>query len=458
MKSTAKRAYILYALIAVFLAGTVTLFSMLAVNSSQWAMQRSNRHIYSDGSLSNAGAVTDRDGNVLVQSKDGKRVYNSSASVRKATLHILGDASGYISTGVQNVYSDELVGYSFLNGVYLLNKYEGGSNVKLTVDADVCATAYNALNGNKGAVCAYNYKTGEVICMVSAPTYDPQNVPSDITTNTTKYEGVYLNRVFSGLFTPGSTFKTVTAVSAVENIPDIFSQTFKCTGKVDIGDGTVICNATHGTVDFKQAFSHSCNSAFAQIAVELGNEKLQATADALGFNQKMKMGDTVVAVSRFDIRKATQLELGWAGIGQYTTLVSPYHMMTVMGAIANSGTYIQPYLVDSIETQLGFSIPKGGTKDGKTYMPADVANTMKDLLRNNVATYYGDSKFPNLKMCGKTGTAELDNEKSHAWFVGFSLNENCPYAIAVCVQNGGSGYDVAIPIANKVMQAIYKAN
>ncbi|MCR4924702.1 MAG: penicillin-binding protein [Clostridiales bacterium] len=457
MKSTAKRACALYILVGLFFVGAVTLFIMLCVNSSKWAMQRTNEHIYTNGTLVTAGAVLDRNSKVLVETKNGERIYNQSSAIRKATLHILGDTSGFISTGVQNVYSDELVGYSFLNGVYLLEKYQGGNNVKLTIDADVCATALNVLGSNKGAVCAYNYKTGEIICMVSAPTYDPQSVPKDIMTNTEKYEGVYLNRVFSGVFTPGSTFKIVTAISAIENISNINQQKFNCNGKTTIGDGTVICNGTHGELSFKDALAHSCNCAFSEIAVQLGNEKLQTTANQLGFNKALKMNKTVVAKSTFNVSSASTLDLGWAGIGQYTTLVNPYHMMTILGAIANGGTYVKPYLVDGIETQLGIDIPTIKTKDGDNYMSENTANTIKDMLRYNVTSYYGDSKFPNLQMCGKTGTAELDNEKSHAWFVGFSENENCPYAIVVCVQNGGSGYDVAIPVANKVMQSIYKS-
>lgn len=77
-------------------------------------------------------------------------------------------------------------------------------------------------------------------------------------------------------------------------------------------------------------------------------------------------------------------------------------------------------------------------------------------MRSNVKNYYGDSKFPNLEMCGKTGSAEVADKKSHAWFFGFSQSEDFPYAIVVCLENGGTGYYNAIPVANKVMQAVYK--
>ena len=80
---------------------------------------------------------------------------------------------------------------------------------------------------------------------------------------------------------------------------------------------------------------------------------------------------------------------------------------------------------------------------------------MGTLLRSNVKNYYGDSKFPDLEMCGKTGSAEVIGDKSHAWFVGFSQREDFPYALVVCLQNGGIGYYDAIPVANKTMQALF---
>ena len=93
-----------------------------------------------------------------------------------------------------------------------------------------------------------------------------------------------MNRFFSGLYTPGSTFKVITAACAIENIPDIYDRTFECTGKVQIGEGYVICNGVHGKIGFEKALNKSCNVAFALIANELGAEKLTATAERLGFN------------------------------------------------------------------------------------------------------------------------------------------------------------------------------
>lgn len=454
MNNTAKRAYSLYVVTALFLVGFCILVYSFIFHGSDWATSKANRHLYSDGSISAAGSIYDKNGDILAQTVDSKRKYNDSKSIRIATLHTVGDLNGYIASGVQYTYRHTLTGYDFVDGISSIVQYGKGNDIHLTIDAEVCKTAYNALGSRNGAVGVYNYKTGEIICMVSTPTYDPKKKPSDLDTNE-KYTGVYLNRILSGLYTPGSTFKVITAICAIENIPDIYSRTFKCTGEYATGDGTVICNSVHGTVTFEQALNRSCNSAFAEIANELGAEKLTATAQELGFNIKLDVsGVAAPAKSSFNVSNTTKTDLGWAGIGQYTTLVNPYHMMTVMGCIANGGSAVEPYVVDYIQTPKGTQTKTKSNISEEISLTPETAAAIKALLRSNVKNYYKDSRFPGLEMCGKTGTAQIDDGEPHSWFVGFSQNENTPYAIAVVVENGGSGLEAAGIVANKVMQKI----
>ena len=454
MNNTTRRAYVLYVVIIAFFVGLGYMFTEFYINGEKWASNQVNRHIYVGGSLASAGAVFDRNGTALVYSEDGARIYNSDKTVRKSTLHAVGDNSSYISTGVQYVYSSKLSGYDFLNGVFNLKKYGTGNDIKLTLDAQVCKTAYNAMNGRKGTVAAYNYKTGEIICMVSTPAYDPENKPNDIDGNK-EYEGVYLNRFLSGLYTPGSTFKVVTAISAIQNIPDINSRTFTCTGEYATGDGKVICNGVHGKQTFEEALNNSCNSAFAQITLELGREKLTQTANELGFNTADKMDKINIAKSIFDVSKTDNVDLGWAGIGQYTTLVNPCHMLTLMGSIANGGDAVKPYFVsESVDPNGKFESICSTQLSAKITLSPEIAKQMQKMMRSNVVNHYSDSTFPGLKMCGKTGTAELDSGESHSWFVGFSLRKDAPYAIVCVVENSGSGLAAAGPVVNKVMQKI----
>lgn len=458
MKTLSRRAWALYLLAVAFLAGMGILLYTFFSNADSWAMKRSNRHIYNSGVLSTAGTITDESGAVLAETVDGKRVYNNSKDVRVATLHIVGDSQGYIATGVQTAYSDVLTGYDLINGIYTLKQYGKGSDIKLTVNAELCTAAYNALGKEKGTVGVYNYKTGELLCVVSKPSYDIANKPSEDINNdkTGAYDGVYLNRFFSGVYTPGSTFKVITSACAIDNIADIDSRSFKCEGEYKVGVDSVKCLSTHGKINFERALNQSCNSAFAQLAIELGVDKLTATTTQLGFGSTFYVDKIKLARSRFDISDAATVNIGWAGIGQYTTRVNPCHMLTIIGSIANGGTSPQPYFIKSVTSPAGYSSYSAQTSYLQPMFSEGTANRLDEMLRSNVVNYYGDGKFKGLKMCGKTGTAEVSNEEGgaspHAWFVGYSQREDLPLAIVVVVENGGGGSSVAIPVASKTMQ------
>ncbi|MBQ8029364.1 MAG: penicillin-binding protein [Clostridia bacterium] len=455
MKSTTKRAYVIFALIAAFFAGLGIMMYNFYTHGGEWAAHRINTHIYVNRQLTVAGSISDRDGKKLVSSENEKCVFSSDYYTRLSTLHVVGDSQGYIPTGIQLLYRPELIGYNFINGVYDAVVSEDSVDVGLTIDSEVSKVAYSAMKGNKGTICCYNYKTGAVVCMVSAPTYDPHNKPGDINTDTSgKYDGIYLNRFISGVFTPGSTFKVVTAICAIENIEGLNDRTFKCSGKYKASGGYVICNnkSGHGKLSFEKALNVSCNCVFAQLADELGNKKMMQTVDKLGFNNSVEVSRAKTAKSYFDLSDSTDLDRGWAGIGQYTTLVNPCQMLMLAGAIANGGEGIIPYVVESSSE----IISEAGQINRNMKLSAETAAKVKKLLRSNVKNYYGDSKFPDLKMCGKTGSAEVEGERSHAWFFGFSQREDFPYAVVVCLENGGTGYYDAIPAANKVMQAVLR--
>lgn len=448
MNTVTKRAYVLLGIIAAFMAGIIILGVSFYINGGKWATNRVNGHLYSAGQITNAGRILDRNGTVLAESDDGEREYNSDKTIRTATLHAVGDTYGYIAHGAHTLCRDKLTGYSFVNGIYDLINTGEGSDVTLTIDAKLCATAYKALGNNKGAVGVYNYNTGEIVCMVSSGSYDPENKPEDIESND-KYEAVYMNRLLTGLYTPGSIFKTVTTVCSLENIPDIQNRKFTCTGalKTEQG-GEIICNNKHGEISFGTALTKSCNSAYAELGIELGRKELEETAKNLGFGKSFNISGVKTQASRINLDDAVEIDTGWAAIGQYTTLVNPLHMMMLAGAIASGGTTPTPYFVDE-----GLEAVVGSVKTN-SFMSQTTADTLKTMMRNNVINNYGDKRFPNLDFGGKTGTAQVAGEKSHAWFMGFSTNGNYPYAIIVVAENGGGGSDVAVPIASTVMKAL----
>jgi peptidoglycan glycosyltransferase len=168
--------------------------------------------------------------------------------------------SGNIGTGALTQFAGRLAGFNYIYGT----TDSKGTKVKLTLDSALCVKAYNAMNGRNGAVLVSNYKTGEILCMVSTPTQDPAN-PSK-----TPAEGTYLNKCISSALTPGSTFKLITLTAAIENVNDIYKQTFTCAGSVDVAGVKINCTGVHGNQTVEQALAHSCNCAFAKITQEVG--------------------------------------------------------------------------------------------------------------------------------------------------------------------------------------------
>ena len=452
MKKIEKRAVVCLLLALALLLGLGLFCVRFVVSGGRWAGFAANRHLYNSAGQLSVGRVLDRDGDVLSWAdENGNRCYYDGETVRKATLHAVGDASGKIGTGALVAFADQLSGYNLLTGAYSLQGT--GNDLYLTLDARYNYIAYNALNGRKGAVGVYNYKTGEVLCMVSTPTFDPANPPV-IEEGDEQYDGVYINRFLSGTFVPGSVFKTVTLAAAIENIPDLFDRTWTCTGSAQVGEGTVTCPSAHGDMDIYGALASSCNGVFAQLAVELGPEVMTAYAEKAGLTSSYEVSGISTAKGRFDLTSATVNDQGWAGVGQYSDAVNPCALMVYMGAVANGGKAAVPQLVLRTENSLGWSMPYLKHSTGRL-IETDTAELLADMMARNVTETYGASRFPNMDICAKSGTAEVGGGKApNAWFTGFLRNEDAPYAFVVLVEEGGSGADAAGNVAARVLDAL----
>lgn len=451
MKKIEQRAILCCVLALVLALGLGVFLARYLVRGGSWVSSPFNRHLYNTSGQLAVGTVLDRDGDVLSGVDNGERTYYDNATVRKATLHAVGDLQGNIGTGALNAFADKLTGYNLLNGAF--GAAQGGE-LYLTIDARYNYEAYEALNGHAGTVAVYNYKTGEILCMVSAPSYDPLNVPEDIETNP-RYEGAYLNRFLSSTFTPGSIFKTVTLTAALEKIPDLDSRTWTCEGSVQIGDETIVCSGTHGQQNIGDAFANSCNVVFAQLAQELGASTMKQYTDKAGLTDSYSIDGLPTAKGSFAWEGITDGQLGWAGVGQGQDQVNPCAMMCYMGAIANGGKAAKPYLIEKTVSPLGLpSLPR---LNGKTsqLIASDTAEILAEMMAQNVQKTYGTGRFPNMDICAKSGTAEVGEGKTpHAWFTGFLRNEDAPYAFVVLVENGGGGSSVAGTVAGKVLDVI----
>ena len=399
-------------------------------HGAEWATFAANSSVYTSGVL-NTGTLTDRNGVVLAHAADGAHAYADDSAVRRACYHVVGDYAGNVGTGALGAFSAQLAGYNPITGTYA----SGGHEVALTIDSALNVVALNALNGRKGAVLVSNYKTGEILCMTSSPTTDPADESATIA------DGTYLNRCINSTFTPGSIFKLITAAAAIEQISDLESRTFTCSGSVDVAGVTVTCTGVHGSQNFEDALANSCNCAFAEISLELGADALAQYAKELGFTDAQKLDSITTAAGSFTKGAAGSANLAWSGIGQYEDLICPYSMLRLVSAIANGGSVVEPTLL------------LDNTNDSTTLLKTSTANKLRDMMNYNVRAHYGTNTFPGLNLCAKTGTAEVGDGTSHAWFTGFLLDDAHPYAFVVLVENGGGGLSVAGSVANTVLQA-----
>ncbi|MBO5324308.1 MAG: penicillin-binding protein [Oscillospiraceae bacterium] len=441
------RARILLILILVLALGTSFFVGEYFIKSGDWILFAGSPHIYNAANIG-CGTITDRDGMLLLDMTDG-RTYAENVQLRSAIIHWLGDRQGNISAPALSHYAEAIAGFDKINGLYA---YGGtGGTVTTTFSAKVQMAALEAMGDYTGTVAVYNYKTGELICAVSTPNFDPDNVPE--IAGVPEFEGVYLNRFTQSTYTPGSIFKIVTAAAALETIPDILDRTYTCSGLLEFGEDRVTCERAHGTLTFKEAFARSCNCAFARIANQVGGDVLQRYAQQFKITEAVEFDGIKTAAGSLSAAGEMPVNVAWSGIGQHEDLVNPCRYLAFLGAIANDGVEITPHFVDKI-TVGGKITYQASDESAGRIMSSHTAQILQEFLRNNVENYYGDDSFPGLKVCAKSGTAEVGGDKKpNAMFTGFVADENLPLAFIVAVEDGGYGRQVCTPIIAKILEA-----
>ena len=287
--------------------------------AESWVSFSGSPHLYNSSNIG-CGTITDRSGNLLLDISQG-RTYSDDANTRKSTLHWLGDKKGFINASTVSTYAASMVGYDRINGVY--NASDEGGNARLTLSAKVQNAALEAMGNRKGTVGVYNYKTGEILCALTTPTYDPENVPDIANDTTGAYDGVYLNRFLQSAYVPGSIFKIVTLSAALDCVPGIEDMTFPCRGKIEYGTEAVTCEKAHGTQTLKQAFANSCNCAFAQIAEKVGKNNMVKYVKQFQVTQKLSFDGSTTAAGNYDISDTGAVSFAWSCIGQHSDLVNP---------------------------------------------------------------------------------------------------------------------------------------
>ena len=455
MKKSVRRIFWLLALCFFLLLGY--LGKLVIVDRAEISGNSYNIRLRNDEEGIQRGDILDRNGEVLATStlqEDGSylREYPRGRMAAHVTVY-----SSVGKTGVEAAYNFELMSVhqellQRLSGL-LEGKDPKGNDVVLTLDMDIQSAAGDLLGSTKGAVVVMEPSTGRILAMQAYPDFDPNTVSGDWDYLTTDEDSPLVNRATQGLYPPGSTFKIITALAAMEYVPDWESFTYDCTGEAEFENKVIHCynNKAHGTVDMEEAMAESCNCYFAALAEKIGAGNLSKVMKECGilsdYGFALAHSQSVMSLNK----DSSESELVETSIGQGKTSVSPLYMAMMISAVANDGIMMRPYIVDHIQYANG--------EIGDTTVPEKLmeicspteTSQLNDLLVGVVDHGTGTAaQISGVTVAGKTGTAENATGKDHSWFVGYAPAEDPQVSVAVVIEN--SDYGKATPIAGEVLE------
>ena len=350
-----------------------------------------------------------------------------------------------------------------------------GSKLILSLDLDLQAKALAMLAGRKGAVVALDPTNGEVLCLVSAPTYDTSVFEGGISSTdwaTLRDDPTFpmLNRAIRSSYSPGSTFKIVTTIASLLAGQFSASKTVYCAGGYKIGNRTMKCMGHHGAITFDRAFRKSCNTYFATIGYNAGIEKLREAAKVCGLGAPTGIdlpfeGKGLVPTQEWldsikEPRKWYPGDTVNVTIGQGMLETTPLQMASLVSLLANRGHSYVPHLVKAVQNPLSDDSiqqiePKTLSQiDAPAELWSGLMEAMVGVIDDGTA---GSARISGLRWGGKTGSTEhRRGAKTHAWFVGIAPIDNPKIAIAVLVEEAGHGGDIAAPVAKAIVEAYLK--
>jgi peptidoglycan glycosyltransferase len=356
----------------------------------------------------------------------------------------------------------------------LSGKQQEGNDLATSLDQRAQRAAIAGLAGRKGAVVALDPKTGAVKVMASVPDFDPTALRSVRTYQALNRDkdAPLLNRTTQGLYPPGSTFKVVTAVAAIDS--GKYTPQSTVSGK----NGKVISgvplnndfNESFGPIDLTTALTKSVNTVWAEVAEKVGKATMKKYMLRFGFDQEppidlprsQKVPSGVYAGNgRIRDPESSKVDIGRVGIGQERLLVTPLQMAMVASAIANGGRLIKPHITLRATDRDGRIVERIQPEEESRVMSQDTARQVGLMMANVVKEGTGTAAaLQGIDVAGKTGTAEKNIELriNQPWFIAFAPVDNPRVAIAATVENvtGGFGGTVAAPIAKRVMEELLR--
>jgi penicillin-binding protein A len=342
-----------------------------------------------------------------------------------------------------------------------------GGDVVLTLDPAVQQAAMAGLEGQVGAVVALDPTSGAVLGLASTPTFDPNLLSSHDPDGIREAAGALeaadpdprSNQATSQRYSPGSIFKVIVSAAALEDgyTPETVipaPQTLQLPGTTtDLTNFNGSACSPSGEQPLIQALTISCNTAFAQLGITLGEDKVRSMAEAFGMTgERFEMPLRVEGSTVGDIEN--DAALGISSIGQQDVQMTPMQAAMVAAAVANGGSLMKPYLVDQLLAPDLTVIDETDPEELSRPVSEDIADQLTEMMTSVVENGSGRAaQIRGVEVAGKTGTAE-NSGPDHNWFIGFAPADEPQIAVAVFVRNGGgTGGDTSAPIARQVIQA-----
>ena len=477
MNKAIRRMWLMVAGIVMVLLLTLTYVQFFAADALQ-ANPWNNRTLYEQFGQDRGSILVD--GQEIAKSVpssddfEHQRVYTDSPMYSNLTGYF---SLVYGATGLESAMGDELSGASddqFYDRVVSLfsGDQPKGASVELTLDSELQKVAYNALEGHNGSIVAVDPKTGEIKAMVSRKSYDANAMSSHNTDEVVAAADQLnadpaqplVNRAIGGdLYAPGSTFKLIDTVAALESGKYTTDTMIPNPSELPLPDTTVTLPnyrqggcAARSQVNLQFALEQSCNTPFAQIAMELGQDEIRKTAENFGYGQELSI-PLEVTPSVFP-EEMNQAQLALSSIGQYDVRTTPLQVAMTSAAIANDGVMMKPSLVKNVRSSDLSVIDEFKAEQLRRSTDAETAQTVTELMTSVVDNGIASgAAVPGVKVAGKTGTAETGEDGlNDSWFTGFAPADDPQLAVAVVVEDVDvtTGSTVTSPSARQLFEAV----
>lgn len=412
------------------------------------------------------GTIFDRAGNPLARSvAEGgqyRRIYLAPASLAQ----VVGYAHPKLGVaGLELAFNDYLMASNpqqQLTGFLerWLGRREAGDDLFTTIDPEIQKAAADALGGRRGAVVVLDSRTGEILASVSEPGFNPNEMENRWEGLIKDPESPLLNRAVQGLYPPGSAFKVLIAAAGIDSGLVTPETSYDCKGVRAVGKDEIrdFNNAVHGPLTLAQALVVSCNYTFSGLGLQLGKDRFFRYANRFRLGDPLAVLGIPFNTGRLPAKLGLPADyLAEIGIGQGNLLVTPLEMALVAGTVANGGTMMEPYLVKEVRTASGRVVESFPPRRRARPISSSTSLALREMMEAVVREGTGrGAQVAGVRVAGKTGTADNPHGRPHAWFIGFAPADAPRVALAVVVENAGTGGGVAAPIAARVFEAALK--